>query len=102
MKSSTKVKIAITVVWLFFGVLLMFGLSYEPQTLGETPVTELPMSIIEANKLDPNTIIKPGREWHENFSAFLLFMIPMAIMWLWTAFKKDNLDKPVKRRSRMM
>ena len=100
MKISTKVKIGITVVWVILWFILMDALSYGPSTLGDATINgeTIPWRQLGG---DPDIVVNDGRYWYENFGAFLLFMIPMAIMWLWTAFKTDTSDNTIKRRGRM-
>lgn len=98
---KNTLKIFVTIVCLIVGFSLMFGLSYEPTTLAETPVVDLPMSIIEANKLDPNTVIKPGRSWYENYWILLVCMIPIISIWIWPTQNRSK-DSKIVRRSRML
>ncbi|MEQ8578561.1 MAG: hypothetical protein RIC57_06050 [Balneola sp.] len=101
MELSLEKKILWTLIWILLGISFMFGYTYEPTTIGNTPIVDLPMSIYEANKLGSEYILKPGRYWHENVGAFALLMIPLSAIWIWSAFQDNIKNKPVKRRSRM-
>ncbi|MEQ9277957.1 MAG: hypothetical protein RLN83_00565 [Balneola sp.] len=39
--------------------------------------------------------------WFDNIGTFLILMVPVAVVWLWSLFSKESVEKPVKRRSRM-
>lgn len=84
-------KIAFTVIWAITGIILLTPPDDQHQVgdvwrdsegfhikLGETSYT-----------------------FWDNIGLFALFMIPVVGMWIWTFFKDETKDKPVKRRSRM-
>lgn len=98
MTKKRKIKIGITVVWVILGFMLMNHLSYGPTTLGES----LQDSGIGLSESVANKVITEGRYWYQNFGTFLLFMIPVFGMWIYTWMSQsDTKNKRVKRRSRI-
>ena len=81
--------------------MLMDSMSYGPSTLSDSSINgeAIPWQQFGA---DPDMVVREGRFWYENFGAFLLFMIPVAVIWLWSIFKNESDGKPVKRKSRLL
>ena len=84
-------KIAFTVIWTIAGIILL------------TP-PEDNRQIGDVWRDSDGINIKLGDSsytfWN-NLDLFALFMIPVIGMWIWTLFKNEKKEKPVKHRSRM-
>lgn len=82
-------KIAFTVIWMVLGLWLTIPVD-DGREIGDM--------WLEGGDL----LVKTGHSnWYANMDLFALFMIPVVGMWIWTLFKDETKDKPVKRRSRM-
>lgn len=98
MTNKRKIKIGVTVVWVILGFMLMNYDTHDPINIGES----LQDSGIQLPESFTDNMFTEGRYWYQNFGAFLLFMIPVFGMWIYTWMSQsDTKDKRIKRRSRM-
>ncbi|MBO6573175.1 MAG: hypothetical protein JJ958_12120 [Balneola sp.] len=81
------IKIAFTIIWTILGLWISLPVD-NGREIGDI-------------WMEGGDLLVKTSEPTFDFGFFAIFMIPVAVLWIWSLFSNESKDTPVKRKSRM-